>query len=135
MSKVKEKLKEIFDNTIEFGSKYDGSYENIEYYNLFYKAASEDQMYKIHGNNMCMFNYSFDGDDSIMILFSIPINPNENSSKNIADRVMEVVASIEDCFITVDYTKSEEVKEDKVVYITSIKKIGERAWEVKNQKN
>jgi len=129
MNKVKEKLKEIFDSTMEFGNKYDGSYENIDYYSLFYKAAAQDQMHKIHGNNMCMFNYSFDGDDSIMILFSIPINPNENSSKNIADRVMEVIASIEDCFITIDYTKSEEVKEDKVVYITSIKRIEEKKHE------
>jgi hypothetical protein len=126
MSRAKEKLKEVFESTIEFGNKYDGGYENIDYYSLFYKAASQDQMYKLNGNNMCMFNYSFEGDDSVMILFSIPLNPNENSSRNIADRVMDVIANIEECFITVDYTKSEEVKEDKVVYITSIKRIGEK---------
>jgi hypothetical protein len=33
------------------------------------------------------------------------------------------------CFITIDYTKSEEVKEDKVVYITSIKRIEEKKHE------
>jgi hypothetical protein len=126
MSHVTEKLREIFDNTIEFGSKYDGAHKTIDYYNLFCRAAANDQMHKLMGNNMCMFNYSFNGDESVMMLFSIPINPNETGAKNIADRVMEVIANIEDCFITIDYTKSEEVKEDKVVYITSIKRIGEK---------
>lgn len=123
---VKTKLREIFDTTIELGIKYDGAYKSIDYYNLFCKAASQDQMYKLMGNNMCMFNYSFDGEDSVMMLFSIPINPNETGAKSIADRVMEVIANVEDCFITTDYTKSEEVKEDKVVYVTTIKKIGDR---------
>lgn len=125
-SHVKEKLREIFDTTIELGIKYDGSHKSIDYYNLFVQAASKDQMHKLMGNNMCMVNYSFNGDDAIMMLFSIPINPNETGAKSIADRVMEVIANIEDCFITTDYTKSEEVKEDKVVYVTTIKKLGER---------
>jgi len=126
MNHVTEKLREIFDNTIEFGNKYEGAYKSIDYYNLFCRAAADDQLHKLMGNNMCMFNYAFNGDESVMMLFSIPINPNETGAKNIADRVMEVIANIEDCFITTDYTKSEEVKEDKVVYITAIKRIGEK---------
>jgi hypothetical protein len=73
-----------------------------------------------------MFNYSFKGEDAVMIIFSIAINPNETGAKSIADRVMEVIGNIEECFITIDYTKSEEIKEDKVVYVTTIKKLGEK---------
>lgn len=124
MSHVKERLKEIFENTVESGLRYEGKHESPEYYNLFCKAAANENLYKIMGNNVCMFNYSDKGSDSVMMLFSIPINPNESGAKNIAERVMEVVAGVEECFITTDYIKSEEVKEDKFIYITVIKKVG-----------
>jgi hypothetical protein len=123
---VKEKLREVFDTTIELGIKYDGEYKSINYYNLFCQAGAKDQLYELMGNNMCMFNYSFKGEDAVMIIFSIAINPNETGAKSIADRVMEVIGNIEECFITIDYTKSEEIKEDKVVYVTTIKKLGEK---------
>lgn len=123
---VKTKLKEIFESTIDSGLKYEGSHLTPEYYNLFCKAAAEEHLYKTKGNNVCMFNYSYNGDDTVMMLFSIPINSNETGAKNIAERVIEVVAMVEDCFITTDYIKSEEVKEDKFVYITVLKKVGDK---------
>jgi len=126
MSHVREKLKEIFETTIDNGLKYEGTHTSPEYYSLFCKAAAKENLYKIMGNNVCMFNYSYEASDAIMMLFSIPINSNETGAKNIADRVMEVIAGVEDCFITTDYVKSEEVKEDKFVYITIVKKVGEK---------
>lgn len=123
MSHVKERLKEIFENTIESGVKYEGGHKSIEYYNLFCKAASKDQLFKLMGNNLCMFNCSFNGKDAVMMLFSIPINSNEMGAKSIAERVIEVIANVEDCFVTTDYTKSEEIKEDKFVYVTVIKTV------------
>jgi hypothetical protein len=123
MTHVKEKLKEVFENTIDSGIKYEGSIENPEYYTLFCKAASKDQLYKLMGNNLCMFNCSYDTEDSIMIIFSIPINSQDSGAKNVAERVMEVISGVEDCFITLDHVKSEEIKEDKFVYVTAIKKI------------
>lgn len=123
MSHVKDKLKEIFENTIESGIIYDGSTEHPEYYSLFCKAASKDQLYKLMGNNLCMFNCSYSNDDAVMMIFSIPINSQDSGAKNIAERVMEVIAGVENCFITLDHVKSEEVKEDKFVYVTAIKKI------------
>jgi hypothetical protein len=126
MSHVKDRLKEIFETTVESGIKYEGSHTSPEYYNLFCKAAAKEQLYRIMGNNVCMFNYSYNESDSVMILFSIPVNSNETGAKNIAERVMEVIAGVEECFITTDYVKSEEVKEDKFIYITVIKKVGEK---------
>ena len=123
MTHVKEKLKEVFENTIDTGIKYEGSIENPEYYNLFCKAASKDQLYKLMGNNLCMFNCCYNNDDSVMIIFSIPINSQESGAKNVAERVMEVIGGVEDCFVTLDHVKSEEIKEDKFVYVTAIKKI------------
>jgi len=123
MSYVKERLKEVFENTIDTGIKYDDSIENLEYYNLFCKAASKDQLYKLMGNNLCMFNCNYDNEDSIMMIFSIPINTQDSGAKNVAERVMEVIGGVEDCFVTLDHVKSEEVKEDKFVYVTAIKKI------------
>lgn len=121
---VKTKLKEIFETTVDSGLKYEGSHTSPEYYNLFCKAAAEENLYKTMNNNVCMFNYSMDESDAVMILFSIPVNSNETGAKNIAERVMEVIGVVEDCFVTTDYVKSEEVKEDKFVYITVVKKVG-----------
>ena len=79
MSHVKEKLKEIFENTVESGLKYEGSYESPDYYNLFCKAAANKNLFKLMGNNICMFTCSYQENDSVMMLFSIPINSSEAS--------------------------------------------------------
>ena len=123
MDHVRERLKEVFENTIDIGIKYDGSVETPEYYTLFCKAASKDQLHKLMGNNLCMFNCSYSGDDAVMMIFSIPINSKDSGAKNVAERVMEVIGGIEECFVTLDHVKSEEIKEDKFVYVTAIKKI------------
>jgi hypothetical protein len=120
---VTEKLKEIYEATIENGLKYEGNHKSIDYFNLSCKATKEDNVFSILGNRVCMFNYSFDSIDSVMMLFSIPINSKEVGAKNIAERVMEVIAIVEECFITTDFVKSEELKEDKFVYITIVKKV------------
>jgi len=36
---------------------------------------------------------------------------------------MEVVEAVETCFVTLDALKSEEVREDKFIYVTAIKKL------------
>jgi len=121
---VQERLREVFENTIESGIKYDGSTDSPEYYNLFCKAAANDQLYNLMGNNLCMFNCDHKGNESVMMMFSIPINSSEESgAKNVAERVMEIVEEVEECFITLDDLRSEEVKEDKFVYVTAIKKL------------
>jgi len=124
MNYITDKLKEIYENTIESGIRCESSLETLDYYELFCKAAAKDQLFKLMGNNVCMFNYKKDDDDAIMIIFSIPINnPEESASKNVADRVMEIVRESEKCFVTLDEVQSKEVKEDKFVYITIVKKI------------
>ncbi len=123
MKHVNERLKEVFENTIDSGIKYEGAVETPEYYSLFCKAAAKDQLHKLMGNNLCMFNCNYDNDDAIMIIFSMPINSQDSGAKNVAERVMEVITEVEKCFITLDHIKSEEVKEDKFVYVTAIKKI------------
>jgi hypothetical protein len=124
MNHVREKLKEIFESTIDNGLKYEGNHTSSEYYNLFCKAASKDALHKVLGNNnLCMFNYTYEDCDAVMMLFSIPINSTETGAKSIAERVMKVISEVENCFTTTDYVKSEEVKEEKFVYITIIKKV------------
>jgi len=120
---VKDRLKEIFESTVESGIKYDGPTDNLDYYSLFCKAAAKEKLYKIIGNNLCMFNCKFDNKDSVMLIFFIPINSEETGAKNVAERVMEVVEKVETCFVTLDYLKSQEVKEDKFIYVIAIKTI------------
>jgi len=130
-----ERLKEIIDNTIENGLKVDTQIENIEYYNLFCKAASKNHLFKLFGNNVCMFNTTYESKEAILALFSIPINSDESGAKGVAERVMEVILALETCLVTLDYVKSEEVKEDKFVYVSIIKIIeGEKSNETKESK-
>ena len=121
--KQKDRLKEIFENTIESGMKYTGSCEDIKYFNLSCKAAAQEKLYKVMGNDLCMFNCIYKDNDAVMMIFYIPINSNDSGAKNVAERVMEVVEGVEDCFVTTDFVKSEEIKEDKFIYVTVIKNI------------
>lgn len=123
MSHIDERLREVFEQTDDSDQIYDGKFENIDYYKLFCKAASNNTLYKLMGNNMFMFRCKHENKDAIMIIFMIPINSNEDTTgaKNVAERVMEVVEATEKCFVTLDLVKSEEVKEDKFVYITLVK--------------
>jgi len=123
MEYVQDKLKEIFDNTVDSGIKYDGTHISPEYYTLFCKAAANDQLFKLMGNNLCMLNCKYEDNDAVMMIFSIPINAQESGAKNIAERVMRVLGEIEECFTTLDFVKSEEVKEEKFVYILAVKKL------------
>ncbi len=119
-----KKIKEIFDFVIESGSIHEEGIENPDYYNLFCKAATKDQLWRILGNNVCAFNYYFDNQDAVLLVFSIPINtPEETGAKNVAERVMEIVENMETILITLDYAHSKEVKEDKFIYITIVKKL------------
>ena len=118
---VKDRLKEIFESTIESGIKYNGPIENIDYFNVFCKAGEQKALYKMLGNNLCMFNYKYEEKDAVMIIFSMPINTEDSGAKNVAERVMAVVEKIETCFVTLDYLKSQEIKEDKFIYVIAIK--------------
>ena len=120
---VNDRLKEIFESTVESGIKYDGPLENINYFNVFCKAGEQKELYKMIGNNLCMFNYIYNDKDSILMIFSIPINTEDSGAKNVAERVMDIVEKVENCFITLDYLKSQEAKEDKFIYVVAIKTI------------
>lgn len=123
MSKVQEKIKDIYNSVIETNDlRYDGTFNDLDYFGLFCKAGAKDRMYKLLGCNVCMFNCIYEDEDSVMILFSIPQN-SETGSKHIADKVMEIIECMERCFINIDYTDSKEIKHDKFIYVTVIKKV------------
>jgi hypothetical protein len=122
MNAARDKLKEVFENTVETGLACSNT---DSYFSLFSKAAAKDRLFKIKGNNVCMFNCEYEGQDAVKMVFFIPINSEDSGAKNIAERVMEIVECIETCFVTLDSLNSEEVKEDKYIYITAIKKVKE----------
>jgi len=130
MSRPQERLREIFDLTVESDLKNDSSLEDMNYYNIMCKAASKNVLFKLFGSNLCMFNYTYEGNEAILMLFSIPLSESSGpGAKHIAERVMEVVENVEGVFTTVDYMESKEVKEDRFVYVTIVKKIEEKEEE------
>jgi len=118
-----QKIKDRFEETIvEDILRYDGSLLDIDYFGLYVKATSKDKLYKFAGLNCCMFNFVYEHEDSVLLLFSIPLGE-DCSTKHIADKVMEVTELMESCFITVDYINSREIKDDKFVYMSVVKTV------------
>ena len=124
---VQVKMKEIFDSTIEDGIQFQGAIETIDYYGMFCKAAGKDQLYKLMNNNLCMFKTKWNEKDAVLMIYSIPINTNEESgAKSVAERVMDFVSNVEKAFVSLDYLTSTEVPEDKFIYIVVIKTVNGR---------
>lgn len=111
---------EIFSRTLENELTYSGDIDTIDYYDLLCKAASKEQLYQIDGKNLCMFNYEYQGKEAILIVISIPINM-DTKVKDVAEHVMDIVSVLEECFVKLDVLKSQEVKEDKFIYVTAVK--------------
>jgi len=119
----KDRLKELFESVVESDLNYSGSYDNIDYYKLFCKAASKEGIHKLLGNDLCMFNCKYKNMDAVMMVFFIPINKKTFGVKNIAEKIIQIVEVIEETFITIDYLKSDEIQEDKFIYVVGIKTI------------
>ena len=120
---VEEKFKKVMDSTLESDDlRYTGELKNMDYFGLFCKATAQDKLYKFLGLNVCMYNYVYEDQESILIIFSIP-NGEESSTKDVADKVMDIVELAEHLFITLDYIESIEIKDDKFIYTTIVKKL------------
>jgi len=122
----RDKIKEVYLKTVDSEIVYDGKVENVDYYNIFCRAASEECLYKYKDNNFCSFNFKYQNKDSVLIIFSIPLSNNgKKLNKHITERIMDIVRDIEQCLVKVDFTNCENNKDDKMVYLTFIKIIDE----------
>ncbi|MCK5605177.1 hypothetical protein KAR91_25020 [Candidatus Pacearchaeota archaeon] len=121
MSLVHEKLKKIFLKTIESDVRYQGSLTEIDYFNLTLQTAQKEAMYKSMGVHFCMLNFLYESEDSVLMIFAVPTS-SENGTKQISEKVMEIIGAVEKAFITLDYSNSEEVKDDKFTYVVIVKK-------------
>ena len=121
---LQKKLFDIFESTIKERSnfKYNGNLEELNHFNLLIEAGTKNALFKMFGCDMCMVNFDYNEKPAVVMIFSIPVN-SEVGNKLIADRVMEIIENIENCFTTVDYSHSKEQKLDKFIYLTIVKVI------------
>lgn len=123
-----ERLRNIYDETIELGSKIQINDTNeIDYYSLLCSAIGNNKMHKMFNCNLCSFNCEFEGEDSVIMIFSVPITTQSEvpDKKHSSERIMDIIKIVEECFINIDLMKFKEVKSDKFSYITIIKKVKE----------
>lgn len=122
-----EKLLNIYENILDSELVYSGNVENIPFYPLFCKAAAKNQLHELFGCNSCFYNFLYHGEDSILMIFSIPINSNvgKTNKKDTVERIMEIVSELERIFITLDFVEDRHVENDKFIYLFIIKKIKE----------
>lgn len=132
---VSKILSDMYDATIESDLTLEGDVDKIDYCKALYKATAANKVNKIKNLNVCMFNCEFNGFDSIMVLFAIPINseteddsiqPVEKQAtkdKNMAEKIMKIIKLVERHFITLDDIKLETKPEEKFTYLRMIKKV------------
>jgi len=122
---MKKKIIDLIDKTIESGLKYSGNLETLNYYQLFCKATASEFLFKIDSKtNACSYKYKFNDENSLMIIFSIPLNDDRNfRSKFISEKIMEIISECEDIFTSIDYYDFKEIKNEKFVYLVIVKKI------------
>ena len=120
----RDRLKQIFETTIDSGLKHVGNINELDYYSLLCKSTASNKLYKILGCNVSMFNYEYKNEDSVLIIFSIPVTLN-NENKHVSERIMDILKVVEDCFITTDFMDLKNVKEDKFYYMTVVKSLKE----------
>ena len=120
----KDRLKQIFESTIDTGIKHTGNINDLDYYSLLCKSTATNSIFSILNCNVSMFNFEFNKEDSVLMIFSIPITLS-NDSKHISERIMDIIKLVEDCFITIDYMSLKNIKDDKIFYMTVIKNVKE----------
>lgn len=120
----KNRLKQIFETTIDSGLKYSGDINEIDFYSLICTSTANNNLYRIINCNVVMFNCEYKNEESILMIFSIPLTLNDDT-KHISERIIDVLKLVEDCFITVDFMDLKNVKEDKFYYMIVIKNIKE----------
>ncbi len=121
-NKIQQKFKDLFETTVESDLRYEGSVENIDFYSLLCKCAAKDAMYKIMKTSFCMLNCTYDNQDAVLLVFAVPVN-SDSWTKDVADRLMEIIRQLENCFTVLDYINSKEIKDEKFIYLTVVKKI------------
>lgn len=119
--KRREILRDIFIETVKSGTIHKGSLNDLNYFALSCKAIEVDKLHKLYGSSCFMFKYKYDSKDAILILFAIPIK-SDSGIKHMAEKVMEIITGVEKTFIRLDYSKSDEMKDEKFVYLTMVKK-------------
>lgn len=117
----KDRLKQIFETTVDSGLKHIGHIDELDFYSLLCQSTANNKIYKILNCNMLMFNYEFKNEDSVLIIFSIPLTNNEN--KHVSEKIMDILKLVEDCFVTVDFMDLKNSKEDKFFYLTIVKSL------------
>lgn len=124
--KLKDKMSTLYERVRDEEDYFNCELDEIDYSRIFFKAGKE-RISSWKDNTICMFKYKFNNKDSVLIVVSIPINSAKETSKskNVAERIMEVVAASEECFTTLDSTTSTEIRTEKFIYLTLVKIIEE----------
>jgi hypothetical protein len=118
------RIQMLFDETLKDEDILQDDIEYINYYNLLCKSISTNKFYKFFNANLSLFKFIYKGNESVLMIFSIPIQTNKDvqDKKHITERVMEIVKILEKVFITTEFMSLQEVKEDKYYYLSVIVK-------------
>ena len=117
-----ERLKDIYAKTCESKSRYDGKLSDLDFLNINFKLSIEGSSYKFKGSDLLMMNTTFNGKDSVLILFQVDLKKIDGVIRQTADYIMDIILCLENAFITLDYLEVTDIDaESKIVFIKAIK--------------
>ncbi len=115
-------LKQYYKETLLTGEYLNYELDMIDYYNVLFNSIKLNKLYNILDSELCLFKYKHDDEDSVFMIFSIPMQNNSQSKiqKHLSEKIMNIIKILEDTFIMIKYMKLKEVKEDKRTYLNII---------------
>lgn len=122
-----DRLRDYFNLTLKETEHLDTELEKADY-GLLCRKYKDRKILSIFGCFFSLFRYIYQGEESVMMLFAIPFQSNQeynddDDKRHNSVKVLDIIKLVEDCFITVDYMHMKDVKEDKYSYLVIIKKL------------
>lgn len=122
-----DRLRDYFNLTLKETEHLDTELDKADY-GLLCKRYKDKKILSMFGCFFALFRYLYQDEESVLILFAIPFQSNQEfkddeDKRHNSVKVLDIIKLVEDCFTTVDYMQMKDVKEDKYSYLVIIKKI------------
>jgi len=99
-----EKIKKYISETIESGEIYSGGLENINPLGTG-KESLKKSVLELNGTTLIFKKFIDKSGEHLLILCILPVNSEDEPSRNVGDRIMKLIDLIERCVGYIDFIK------------------------------
>jgi hypothetical protein len=117
----KLRLRKAFQEILLSDLRYNKTIEDIDF-TVITKFIMNNELIKVLGCEVSIFNYSFEDNPAVLIVFSY-YPKDDVGSKHISEKTIDIVDLLQETFITLDFIDIINPKGEPYVYIIAIKKV------------